>query len=76
MFEYWYDYYLFLDLESLESIILGDYVFDESHHTEISSMFISSNYLSDLPHLTSIQLGFCTLFGSNDDDCSLLLQGN
>ena len=67
---------MILDLQSLQSILLGDEVFAGSLHTEISSMSTSSNYLSDLPHLESIQLGECALYGDyNDDDCSLIVRG-
>ena len=67
---------MILDLQSLQSILLGDHVFDCSLHTEISSISTSSNYLLDLPHLNSIQLGSCALWGYNDDDsCSLIIRG-
>ena len=67
---------MILDLQSLQSILLGDYVFVRSVHTEISSMSTSSNYLSDLPHLNSIQLGSYALWGKDVDDCSLIVRGN
>ena len=68
---------MILDLQSLQSILLGDAVFAGSLHTEISSMSISSNYLSDLPQLNSIQLGLWALWGyDNDDSCSLIIRGN
>ena len=67
---------MILDLQSLQSIILGDWVFKCSVHTEISSMSTSSNYLSDLPQFNSIQLGSYALCGDNDDDCSLIVRGN
>ena len=67
---------MILDLQSLQSILLGDWVFRDSVATEISSMSTSSNYLSDLPHLNSIQLGLWALCGYNDDSCSLIVRGN
>ena len=68
---------MILDLQSLQSILLGDHVFGCSLHTEISSMSTSSNYLSDLPHLNSIQLGSFALDGYDyDDSCSLIVRGN
>ena len=67
---------MILDLQSLQSILLGDYVFKYSLHTEISSISPSSNYLSDLSHLNSIQLGEYALFGAGGDDCSLIVRGN
>ena len=68
---------MILDLQSLQSILLGDYVFQYSLHTEISSMSTNSNYLSDLPHLNSIQLGEDALYGDDDNDsCSLIVRGN
>ena len=67
---------MILDLQSLQSILLGDYVFDYSVHTEISSISTSSNYLSDLPHLNSIQLGEWALDGATGDSCSLIVRGN
>ena len=68
---------MILDLQSLQSILLGDYVFRDSVATEISSISTSSNYLSDLPHLNSIQLGSYALCGDDDDDsCSLIVRGN
>ena len=68
---------MILDLQSLQSILLGDCVFAYSVATEISSISISSNYLSDLPHLNSIQLGSYALCGNyNDDSCSLIVRGN
>ena len=66
---------MILDLQSLQSILLGDHVFECSVHTEISSISISSNYLSDLPHLNSIQLGEYALYGDDNDSCSLILRG-
>ena len=66
---------MILDLQSLQSILLGDFVFDWSVATEISSMSPSSNYLSDLPQLNSIQLGWCALWGDDDDSCSLIVRG-
>ena len=69
-------YYLILDLKSLQTIVLGDYVFAYSYITEISSMPTSSNYLPDLPQLKSIQLGSAALWGYNNDVCSLILRGS
>ena len=67
---------MILDLQSLQSILLGDLVFAWSVATEISSMSPSSNYLSDLPHLNSIQLGKDALCGAGGDSCSLIIRGN
>ena len=67
---------MILDLQSLQSILLGDCVFDWSVTTEISSMSTNSNYLLDLSQLNSIQLGYYALCGDDDDDCSLIVQGN
>ena len=66
---------MILDLQSLQSILLGGYVFHYSPHTEISSMSTSSNYLSDLPQLNSIQLGEYALYGDENISCSLILRG-
>ena len=66
---------MILDLQYLQSLLLGDFVFEFSAHTEISSISINSNYLSDLPHLKSIQLGWCALCGDDDDSCSLIIRG-
>ena len=67
---------MILDLQSLQSILLGNYVFGNSVATEISSMSTSSNYLSDLPHLESIQLGHYALCGDDTSSCSLIVRGN
>ena len=68
---------MILDLQSLQSILLGDGVFECSVATEISSISTSSNYLSDLPHLNSIQLGEWALYGYDDAAaCSLIVRGN
>ena len=67
---------MILDLQSLQSLLLGDKVLDRSVQTEISSMSTSSNYLSDLPQLTSIQLGKAALYGDDNASCSLILRGN
>ena len=67
---------MILDLQSLQSILLGDKVFDYFVDTEISSMSISSNYLSDLPQLNSIQLSEYALWGYNDASYSLIVRGN
>ena len=31
-------------------------------------------YLIDLPHLNSIKLGYCALYGRNDESCSLKME--
>ena len=33
-------------------------------------------YLIDLPHLNSIKLGYCALYGRNDESCSLKMESN
>lgn len=70
---YWSDCVL-QDLPSLRSISLGPYCFYSSRHTVFESDSSPSLSSSDLPLLTSIQLGRFALLGDNHPSCDLTLR--
>ena len=65
---------LSLDLPSLESVVLGDEVFQFSLDTVFESSFFSNSHDSDLPSLRTIELGYKALMGCDNDQCRLSMQ--
>lgn len=65
---------LFLDLPSLESVVLGDEVFQFSLNTVFEGSFSSNAHDSDLPSLRTIELGFKALMGCDDEECRLSMK--
>ena len=62
------------DLPSLESVVLGDEVFQFSLNTVFEGSFSSNAHNSDLPSLRTIELGFKALMGCDDEECRLSMK--